>query len=308
MGQELTGVDLDALAGETAAFLAATAERHPQLLDAELQRTAGVTLQAARRSDLPRWLRDVQADARHPPEGLLPAWEAVRRGLGLEGSRVHLDVEARATKSPRAFCAPVRVPEEVHLVVPPMGGRDDYLALFHEGGHAEHYASVDPALPFEFRRLGDNAITEAFAFLFEGLVENEGDGARARRSYLLRRYAGKLHYELELHDGARSLDALAPAYARRLTDATAVPWPAQTYLEDVDPGFYVACYLRAWALEARLRTALRERFGERWHTEPAAGALLRTLWREGQRRDPDELADALDKGGPLRFSALAAAS
>ena len=54
----------------------------------------------------------------------------------------------------------------------PVGGHDDFAVLFHEGGHTEHYASVDPGLAFEFRMLGDNAITESFAFLLERLVEN----------------------------------------------------------------------------------------------------------------------------------------
>ena len=54
----------------------------------------------------------------------------------------------------------------------PVGGRDDFDVLMHEGGHTEHYAHVDPQLPFEFRYLGDNAITEAYAFLFEHLIED----------------------------------------------------------------------------------------------------------------------------------------
>ena len=76
------------------------------------------------------------------------------------------DIESRPNKSPRAFCAPVRVPGEVYLVIAPVGGRDDYATLFHEGGHTEHSASVAPELPFEFRCLGDNSISETYAFLF----------------------------------------------------------------------------------------------------------------------------------------------
>ena len=36
---------------------------------------------------------------------------------------------------------------DVRLVIQPRGGWDDYAALLHEGGHAEHFAHVDPALP-----------------------------------------------------------------------------------------------------------------------------------------------------------------
>ena len=36
-------------------------------------------------------------------------------------ANVHLDAEPRPTKSPRAFCAPLRVPDEVYLVIAPVG-------------------------------------------------------------------------------------------------------------------------------------------------------------------------------------------
>jgi hypothetical protein len=64
------------------------------------------------------------------------------------------------------------VPDEIYLVISPHGGRDDYAALFHEAGHTEHYAHVDPSLPFEYRHLGDNSVTEGFAFLLEHLTED----------------------------------------------------------------------------------------------------------------------------------------
>ena len=79
---------------------------------------------------------------------------------------------------------------------------------------------------------------------------------------------------------------------------------AATWLEDVDGGFYVACYLRAWALEAHWRAALRERFGERWFASPRRATGCARLWRSGQRLDADELlAETL--GVELDFGVLA---
>jgi len=235
---------------------------------------------------------------------------------------VLVDVERRPAKSPRAFCAPVRVPGEIYLVVPPVGGRDDYVALLHEAGHTQHYAHVDPALPFEFRCLGDNSVTEAFAFLFDRLVEEPGwldarlgvrdaDGAltahaRAERLIYLRRYGAKLAYELALHgEPAASLEGLPDHYAAQLSGALRITWPRETWLTDVDPGFYAANYLRAWALETRLRSMLRDRFGETWFAEPAAGDVLRALWRDGQRLDAEELCEQVC-GMPLDFGAVLA--
>jgi hypothetical protein len=196
------------------------------------------------------------------------------------------------------------VPREVYLVIPRTGGRDDFAALFHEGGHTEHYANVDASLPFEFRHLGDNSVTEGFAFLLEHLIEDAtwlravmgvDDAAayltfaRASKLVFLRRYAAKLRYELELHAGERPLEEMPRLYASHLSDAVGTAWPEVTYLSDVDPGYYAANYLRAWAFETHLRGVLRERFGQEWFTRREAGDLLRSIWREGQRLDADEL-------------------
>jgi hypothetical protein len=321
MCEELKGLDLDALAAQTAAFAAATEDAYAGVVDPALHATVGAGLGDVRRSDLPRFFRFEAADGAFPEDRLVGAFEETLAGLGIDlraQGNVVLDVESRPGKSPRAFCAPVRVPGEVYLVVPPMGGRDDYAALLHEGGHAEHFASVDPGLPFEFRHLGDNSVTEGYAFLFDHLLEDPEwlarrlgvDDAeellahsRAQQLMLLRRYAAKLAYELELHGGGDGDHA--GVYAHRLTEAVRVPWPREQYLMDVDPGFYAAAYLRAWAFESRLRTLLRERFGPAWFESPPAGQMLRDLWAQGQRLDADELLTQLDGGG-LDFAALAA--
>lgn len=164
-------------------------------------------------------------------------------------------------------------------------------------------------------------MTEAFAFLLDGLVADpqwlrrrlgitDADGAlaehtRARRLMYLRRYAAKLSYELALHGGVRPLEEMSGVYAGALSSALGVPWPVETWLTDVDPGLYAANYLRAWALEVRLRHTLVERHGPAWFEEPAAGELLRSLWREGQRLDAETLASER-LGAELDFALLAA--
>jgi hypothetical protein len=326
MCADCKGIDLDALARQTAAFSAATDAAYPGIVDEPLRRAVGGGLGDARRADLPRFFRCIEADERFPEASLVPALRDTLAGLGIDldaQANVLLDVEHRPKKSPRAFCAPVRVPDEVHLVVPPIGGRDDYVALFHEAGHTEHYAHAAPSLAFEFRALGDNSVTEGFAFLFDHLVEDPewlrrrlgaapdralAAHVRAVRLLYLRRYAAKLGYELELHGAERPLDEMPGEYASRLSDAVGVPWPTATYLADVDPGFYAAAYLRAWALETHLRATLRARFGPAWFDERESGAFLRELWSQGQRLDAVELlAEVTGDASPgLDFGAMLA--
>jgi hypothetical protein len=306
---ELRGVDLGAVATQAASFLRATEDGYATVADPELERAGVPALGELRRSDLPRFFRAASLDGIFPAERLLDSFAETLAGLGIDlygQPNVRLDTESRPTKSSRAFCSTPRVPDEVYLVIAPSGGRDDYSALFHEGGHTEHYANTDAGLPFEFRHLGDNSVTESFAFLIEHLTEDPlwlaerlGVGeaeevvahARAVRLMFVRRYAAKLAYELELHSPAPDFDALPARYAELLGTATRVRWPRTPWLSDVDEGFYVACYLQAWALETRWRAALREHFGERWFASTAAGEWLRDLWREGQRLDAAELLE-----------------
>jgi hypothetical protein len=317
-------LELDGLRAQTQSFVRATEVPYPEVLDPELRRTLGLGFSELERSDLPRFFRAADKDALFPAAELLPSFVRTMEGLGIDVQSqpgVVLDVESRPKKSPRAFCAPVRSPGEVYLVLTPVGGWDDFSVLFHEGGHTEHFANIDPALPFEFRYLGDNSITEAFAFLLQHLVEDPEwlsrrlgltdasslvSHARAQRLVYLRRYAGKLAYELELHgpgtDG--SLDAMADRYAKLLGAAVGVAWPRETYLADVDPGFYCACYLRAWALETHLRRILHERFGKAWFDHAEAGQLLKELWREGQRLTPHEMLPQLGAGAQLDFGVM----
>jgi hypothetical protein len=323
MCADCKGLDLDRLHAQCSAFSAATEARYAEVLEPQLHRTLGFGLSELRRSDLSRFFRQPGADDAFPADRLLTSFEQTMSGLGIDvhdQPGVVLDVGARANKSPRPFCAAVRPPDEVYLVLTPMGGREDYVTLFHEGGHTEHYANVDPALPFEYRYLGDNSVTEAFAFLLQHLVEDGswlerrlgvGDAeplvshARATRLIYLRRYCAKLDYELELHGPGARLEALPPRYAQLLGHALKVDWPTETFLQDVDPGFYSACYLRAWAMEAQLRAYLRERFGPVWFEADEAGALLRALWREGQRLNAGELlAEVI--GEQLDFGVLLA--
>lgn len=318
--QQIKGIDLDALHEQTSAFSAATDSSYGALLDPELRRTLGIGVSELRRSDLPRFLRAPEEDRHFPAQRLLESLLATLADLGIhEQSNVTLDVERRANKSPRAFCAPVRVPQEVYLVIAPVGGRDDFLALFHEAGHTEHYAHVARELPFEFRYLGDNSVTEGFAFLFEHLVEDPvwlehrlgvtdadklASYTRANRLLYLRRYAAKLAYELELHaDPEAGTEQHAQRYATLLGDALKVTWAPESFLADVDPGFYCACYLRAWALETHLRAYLRDSYGPAWFESSAAGDELVSLWREGQRQTPEELLRQLT-GKDLDFRVM----
>jgi hypothetical protein len=304
------GFELDELAGRARAFLDETEAMFEQAADRLFRDRVGLGLTEANRWDVARIFRAPEWDTAFPADGMLPALEATLADLGIDlrgQANVELDVEKREKKTPRAFCAPIEVPERVVLVIQPIGGVDDWRALFHEAGHTEHYAHTSAELPVEDRRLGDFAVTEGWAMLLEHLVQDAAwlnrrldvprpgdfvaEGATTLL-YLVRRYCAKLLYEIELHQ-AEDVVPLRKRYVEFLADALKIEPSETDYLGDVDAGFYVTEYVRAWAFEAQLKRFFREKFGSTWFAQRSAGSLLRELWSEGQRLNADELLKEL---------------
>jgi hypothetical protein len=315
------GFRLEELAEQCRALLDSTERLYEDCADRLFRDRVGVGLAEAKRWDVPRVFRAQSWDASFPKESMLPALESTLLDLGIDlhaQENVHLDIEQRPRKSPRAFCAPIEVPGHVVLVIQPIGGADDWRALFHEAGHTEHFAHTSADLAMEERRLGDNAVTEGWAMLIQHLTDEPAWLTRrldvprpdefAREGatgllYFVRRYCAKLLYELEFHGGGE-IESMRPRYVELLVDAVKIEPSPTDYLADIDAGFYVTEYLRSWAFEAQLRAYLREKFGNTWFTRRDAGSLLRELWGEGQRHTADELLKEVT-GAELEMEAVA---
>jgi hypothetical protein len=300
------GFRLDELADECRELLDETEKLWEREGDKLFRSRLGLGLTEARAWDVVRLFRAPEFDQLYPPERMVPALEATLTDLGVDlrsQENVHLDLDARPSKTPRAFCAPIEVPGKVMLVIQPIGGKDDWEALFHEAGHTEHYAHTSADLPTEDRRLGDMAVTEGWAMLMQHLVtepawlnrrldvprprELAADGATSLL-YFVRRYAAKLLYEIEFFQ-ADDLTQMRARYAELLSDALKIPANPESYLDDIDGSFYVTGYLRSWAFEAQLREFLRSELGNDWFAKRDAGDLLRELWSLGQGPTADEL-------------------
>ena len=311
---------LDDLAEQCRAFLDSTERLYETNADKLLRRRVGVSLAEAERYDLPRLFRAPEWDSMFPGDRMLPALESTLADLGVDlrsQDNVTLDLEQRPNKSPRAFCAPIEVPDRVVLVIQPIGGADDWHALFHEAGHTEHYAHTSRDLPMEDKRLGDNAVTEGWAMLLDHLIDEPEwltrrlDFARPTEFaaegatgllYFVRRYSAKLLYELEFH-AAEDVTTMRNRYVELLSDAVKIDVTPANYLADIDSGFYVSSYLRSWALEAQLRAFLKEKFGSKWFASRSAGSLLRELWSEGQKMRAEELLQEVT-GSTLELEAV----
>jgi hypothetical protein len=285
------------------------------------------------RTDLPtsahlRWLRRLSPlESTYPKERSVEVCVETIRALGFDLQampNIHLDLEDRPQKDPRACVIAADPPEVVHLITRANGGLSDYEAFLHEAGHALHYAGCDPRLPWTFRALSrDHALTEIYSYIVDSIAGDPGwhaayfglsdeqaaENAQAAAfldALLYRRYTAKLRYELGFWRAFGEEQGSSPRdYATLLTEATGLRYDERGHLSDMDAGFYSADYLRAWIRSAQLRAYLRREVGEDWWRSPGTGEILRALFAEGTRPSSEDVARRLGFD-PLDTSPLVA--
>jgi hypothetical protein len=319
----LSGVSLTNLAAECAEFLRDTQSLWDDTLPAFAKRVLGVEASSVTRADALALFRGHAFDQYFPPTSMEASISRQVREMGIDplaAGRVILDTGDREGKRARAFCAPVRIPAEVYLVLRPHGGQTDWMTFLHELGHALHLAYTRPDLPYEYRCLGDNSVTEGYAMLFDHRLKDEGwlkrytelgvqtpaflRAAGFEELHYLRRYCAKLIYEIELYGGEVRWDSLPDRYVERLTAATTFRYDRADAFVDVDPHYYAVRYLRAWQLQALLAETLVERYDADWWRNPRAGPwMCAALFGEGQRELAHEQAQRV-AGKPLSFAPL----
>jgi hypothetical protein len=300
----LSGISLSALRTECERFLRDTQAMWDEVFPEFVKRVLGMPAREATRADAHALFRAREFDAYFPAREMDPSIRRQVTEMGIDpdaAGRVRYDTGDREGKRSRAFCAPVRVPDEVYLVLRPHGGQTDWNTYLHELGHSLHFAYMRPDLPMEFRYMGDNSVTEGYAMLFDHLMQDGGwlqrytglekgttsaflRSAGFEELHFLRRYSAKLIYETQLYGGSLSWDALPDLYVDLLTAATSFKYsPADAFI-DVDPRFYSARYLRAWQMQALLTETLVERYDADWWRNPRTGPwMVQELFGEAQR-------------------------
>ena len=309
--EAVTGISLAALAESCEEFLRDTQAMWDDTLPAVLRKSFGIKPSQAKRSDALALFRASQYDDAFPGNQMESVIRRNVTEIGIDptaNGRIIFDVGDREGKRSRAFCSPVRVPEEVYLVLRPHGGQSDYNTFLHELGHALHFAYASPDYPFEFRWLGDNSVTESYAMLFDHRMQDRGWltrytqlGANRIPGFLrtagfeelhfLRRYSAKFLYERALYGGEVPWEELPDLYVSLLTNATGFEYDPADAFVDLDPRFYSSRYLRAWQLQSVLNEELTARFDSDWYRNPSAGPwMVGELFSSGQRNTAEEIA------------------
>ena len=321
---EEKAISLRELEGVLAAASDATTEAYVRLRDRWFDRLLGPDRDAQPANAHVHYLRRVSPlESTYTKDQAVEICLATTLALGFDMTaipNIHLDLEDRPQKNPRACVIASNPPEVVHLITRAQGGLSDYQAFLHEAGHALHYAGVDPRLPYTFRSISrDHALTEIYSYIFEAVTREPGwhalhfglsdgqaeESAQATvflEALLYRRYTAKLRYELgfwSAFDEERGRSERD--YSTLLTEATGIRYDPRNYLSDMDSGFYSADYLRAWIRSAQLRMVLLREVGDDWWRNERTGEILRELFLEGTRPTSEEIAarigyDPLDTG------------
>jgi hypothetical protein len=309
--EAVSGISLPALAEGCERFLRRTQSMWDDTLRAALRTSLGIKPSQAKRSDALALFRASEYDDAFPGNEMESVIRRQVTEMGIDPvarGRIIFDVGEREGKRSRAFCSPVRVPEEVYLVLRPHGGQGDYNTFLHELGHALHFGYASPDYAFEFRWLGDNSVTESYAMLFDHRMQDKAWLHRYTRLganrvgrflrtagleelHFLRRYSAKLIYERALYSGEVPWSELPDLYVSLLSDATGFEYDRADAFVDVDPRYYSARYLRAWQLQSVLNEQLTTRFDVDWFRNPVAGPwMVRELFAQGQRENAEEIA------------------
>ena len=304
-------IDYGLLSSRTQDLLSQTEETYAALMGRWVEETTGRRLGEIGSHHFSYVSRMPQYDEYFLRDRLLGAYGRTLAGLGLDPEaqkNIHIDTAERPTKNPRARCYAPDPPGEVHLLIKPVGGLEDYMAFFHEAGHAQHFGNEDPALGYVERAVSTSyALTEIYSFLLEHLTQNQAwltgvvglpqetakevvHYAELAELFLVRRYAAKLGYELGFFEDPLAEGRNRELYAATLSAATRFLYAPQNYLNDMDPGYYSADYLRAWITEAMLGRHLEDAYGEDWFAHPEAGSLLRGLWATGESKENEAVA------------------
>jgi len=323
--EAVTGISLAALAASCERFLRDTQAMWDDTLPRVLKKKIGIKASQAKRSDALVLFRASEYDDAFPGNHMESVLRRHVTEMGIDptaNGRIIFDVGDREGKRSRAFCSPVRVPEEVYLVLRPHGGQSDYNTFLHELGHALHFAYASADYPFEFRWLGDNSVTESYAMLFDHRMQERGWllryaqlGANRVAEFLraagfeelhyLRRYCAKFLYERALYSGEVPWEQLPDLYVSLLSNATGFEYSPADAFVDVDPRFYSARYLRAWQLQSVLNEKMTARFDIDWFRNPSAGPwMVSELFSHGQRETAEEISARVG-GGTLSFQPLA---
>ena len=216
-------------------------------------------------------------------------------------SGLYLDISKNEKKSAQAMSFIIQIPEEIYVVIRPIGGWTDLETIAHELGHGISAVYTDPDLPLEDRDLATNyIISEIFAFLMQNVVISRLfliEILKIKRELaetiyyhkvlkdlsVFRRYAAKFITEYEMF--SKGDISNGNLYSEYLSRYTGFYYQPESHLFDLVPELYCLDYVIGWIAEAILEKYLKERYGEGWMFNRDAVEEIKGWWKQGNKHD-----------------------
>jgi len=308
--ETLGDVDLVTLHSRVEEFLKRTRDTYLDLLRWLARKKIDLPPEQLRYHDLAFLVRAQEYDRHFPADEMVPKILRSVSKMNLDplvSGAIQIDQGLRVGKIPGAFCAPVRIPEEIYLVADPTEGAESYYEFLRELGRALHFGYTSPSALWEYKRLGDRSVSEAYAVLFGGLASDriwlrkilgwvpteEYRKARCLSELAaLRRTCISFAVGLLLHRN-RNLRGTAAEYGALSTETMAVEYSPADYLEGVDLFLSAADTLRGWMVKSALSQYLRENFDEDWFVNPRTGQFFTEFWHEGRKLGAEQFVRQL---------------
>jgi hypothetical protein len=256
--------------------------------------------------------RSNEYDQYFPKEKLLSTFEGFIAGIGIDLTQqknILIDITDLPEAEPRPVTYTVNVPDDIRVLVKPSTGLDNYVSLFHEMGHAEHYANCTET-KYELQLLGDGGVSETYAFLFEDMLSDyefltgelkiPDQDARGivydslfGNLYSLRYYIALLNYEIPLHHGKGNMIDIFKKNMEKYLLLKRDKRDAEASYLLCNEDFYGIYYLEAWLLSHHLE----EEYGHPWWHNPQAGEFLLGLYAHGDGLNCQDVAKVMGFDG-----------
>ena len=311
---ERRGVAYGEIETQITLLLMLTERDYRNALAAWLPVAAGVSRDDADWCDVEYARRHHRHDAYFNLSRARAVLDSLFEGLGFafeQQSNCQLETPATLRDCEAAACFALHVPDEVKLCLAADARHSGFAfaEFLRATGAAQQAAWTSREQLYEFRVSGDAALTMAWGYLFDSLLQDSaflirhlgfGDSASFRHQravsqlYGLRRDAALWLYEYELYSG--KFEEARQSFTERMNDALMLRGSDAEHLRAVAEPLHSGDRLRARAFAAQLGEHLKTQFGSRWWAARKAGELLIDLWNTGHRYTVEELAAQIGLG------------
>lgn len=302
---EMERLNLSKIEEEAKIFLKDTEYAYRDLLKWFLLKRMELKLKDAKWHDLSYLFNGFELKSEFPKTDLITLARKSLDEMGIYvGESIKVDLSDRRGKISHFLCIPTEPPQNISLSVYTIGSVEDYESFFRALGIALLYAHRNPEDNFEFKWLTEPISEGVFGFLFSNLLlqpkwlrrylklDVGSDFLKflyLKQLMMVRYYSGKLIYELLLHKD-EDFKSKSDLYKQTLKEATLTDYSEVDYLDNIEPFFHTASYLRGCVIESELKWYLREQFDEEWWREKEAGDFIRKMWEEGGRITSHEIS------------------